>query len=247
MVAAVVSVPAYAQGGRATSSLAGTVTDSSGAIIPGANVTITNNATNVAFETVTNEQGAFSLPAIDAGSYTVTISLTGFKTAVLKNVVMNAVPASIRATFRLALSKTILVSAGSEVVQTQTAAVATTLDANQISKLPLGSGSLLDFVVNLPGVTTPGGSRNSIVNGLPQSTINMTLDGMSIQDNHLKTGDGFFARVSPRLDAIEEVTVSTAAQRANATGQGASRFSSSLVRVAIGLPAVVTTICSITD
>jgi hypothetical protein len=113
------------------------------------------------------------------------------------------------------------VSAGSEVIQTQTAAVSTTLDTTQIARLPVGSRSVLDFVVNLPGVSTPGGSRNSTINGLPQSTINITIDGMSAQDNHLKTGDGFFARVSPRLDAMEEVTVNSAAQDAGATGQGA--------------------------
>ena len=90
--------------------------------------------------------------------------------------------------------------------------------------MPTGSRSALDFVTLLPGVDTPGGpsaSRNSRVNGLPQSAINITIDGMSAQDNHLKTGDGFFARVSPRLDAIEEVTVNAAAQDAASTGQGA--------------------------
>ena len=74
-----------------------------------------------------------------------------------------------------------------------------------------------------PASTRPAGSRDSTVNGLPQSAINITIDGISAQDNHLKTGDGFFARVSPRLDAIEEVTVSTAAQDAaeHRPGRGA--------------------------
>ena len=99
-----------------------------------------------------------------------------------------------------------------------------TIDTNQILKIPTGSRSALEFVTLLPGVNTPGGpggSRDSTINGLPQSAINITIDGMSAQDNHLKTGDGFFARVSPRLDAIEEVTVSSAAQDASSTGQGA--------------------------
>ncbi len=220
---ALVSAPALAQGGRSSSSLSGIVTDTSGALIPGATVTVKNNATSVTFETTSNDQGAFSVPALDAGTYTVTVALMGFKTAILNDVVLNAgVPASVRARLEVgALEETITVSSASEIIQTQTASVATTLDVNQISKLPVGSRSVLDFVVNLPGVTTPGGSRNSIVNGLPQSTINITIDGMSVQDNHLKTGDGFFARVSPRLDAVEEVTVSTAAQGAQATGQGA--------------------------
>jgi len=217
------AAPAFAQGGLGTSSLSGIVTDSSGAVIPGATVAVRNNATNQEFEAISNEQGAFSVPALDAGTYTVTVALMGFKTAVLNDVVLNAgVPGSVRARLEVgSLEETIVVSSASEIIQTQTAAVSTTLDVNQISKLPVGSRSVLDFVVNLPGVTTPGGSRNSIINGLPQSTINITIDGMSVQDNHLKTGDGFFARVSPRLDAVEEVTVSTAAQGAQATGQGA--------------------------
>lgn len=213
----------FAQGGGATTSLSGIVTDSSGAVIPGATVSIKSNATATEYHATTTENGTFTVPALHAGSYKVTISLMGFKTAVLNDVRVNAaVPASVRVSLEIGtLEETITVASGSEIVQTQTAAVATTFDVNQISKLPVGSRSVLEFVVNLPGVTTPGGSRNSIVNGLPQSTINITLDGMSVQDNHLKTGDGFFARVSPRQDAIEEVTVSSAAQGTQATGQGA--------------------------
>jgi hypothetical protein len=220
---ALVGHPAFAQGGGATTSLSGTVSDSSGAIIPGASVSVTNNATSTEFTAVTNEQGGFTVPAIDPGSYTVTVSLTGFKTAVLGNVRVNAaVPATVRVTLEVGtLQETVQVSAGSEIIQTQSSAVSTTLDVNQITKLPTGSRSVLDFITTLPGVNTPGGSRDSTINGLPQSSINITIDGMSAQDNWLKTTDGFFARVSPRLDAMEEVTVNTAAQDAANTGQGA--------------------------
>src|SRR4029453_8281052 len=87
----------YAQGG-ATSSISGTVTDASGAVIPGADVTVKNNATGAEATAVTAENGTFSVPALNAGIYTVTVKLTGFKTAVLKDVVANAgVPASVRA------------------------------------------------------------------------------------------------------------------------------------------------------
>jgi hypothetical protein len=99
--------------------------------------------------------------------------------------------------------------------------VSTTLSAKQIQSLPLTSRDALQFVVNLPGVNTPGTARNSTVSGLPQGSINITLDGISIQDNFLKTTDGFFARVQPRLDAIEEVTVTTGGQRRRQRGQGA--------------------------
>jgi hypothetical protein len=214
---------AFAQGGSATSSIVGTVVDSSGAVIPGAAVSVKNDATGLEFAATTNDQGGFTIPAVDPGKYTVTVTLMGFKTAVLQNVrVTAATPASVRATLAVGgLEETVVVSGGSEIIQTQSAAVSTTIDTNQILKLPTGSRSALDFVTLLPGVNTPAGSRNSTINGLPQSAINITIDGISAQDNHLKTGDGFFARVSPRLDAMEEVTVSSAAQDAASTGQGA--------------------------
>jgi hypothetical protein len=213
----------FAQGGGATTSLSGTVTDTTGAVVPGASVSVKNNATSTEFTATTNEQGNFTVPAIDPGEYTVTIGLTGFKTGVVNNVRVNAaVPATVRVMLELGgRTETIVVAAGSEIVQTQSAAVSSTIDTNQILKLPTGSRSALDFVTSLPGVNTPAGSRDSTVNGLPQSSINITIDGVSAQDNWLKTTDGFFARVSPRLDAMEEVTVNMAAQDAASTGQGA--------------------------
>lgn len=214
---------ALAQGGGASASITGIVSDPSGAIIPGASVVVKNAATGTEFTAVTNEQGSFTIPAIDPGAYTVTVTLMGFKTAVLNDVRVNAAtPASIRVTLQVGgLEETVQVSGGSEMIQTQSAAVTNTIDTNQILKLPTGSRSALEFITTLPGVNTPAGSRDSTVNGLPQGAINITIDGVSAQDNWLKTSDGFFARVSPRLDAIEEVTVSSAAQDAASTGQGA--------------------------
>jgi Carboxypeptidase regulatory-like domain/TonB-dependent Receptor Plug Domain len=223
---AVAPEPAFAQGGGATTSLSGTVTDTSGAIIPGATVVVKNVGTATQFDAVTNESGYFSVPALDPGAYSVTVTLMGFKTAVLNDVRVNAsTPATVKVALAVGgLEETVVVTGGAEIIQTTSAAVTSTIDTNQILKIPTGSRSALEFVALLPGVSTPGGpggSRDSTVNGLPQSAINITIDGMSAQDNHLKTGDGFFARVSPRLDAIEEVTVNSAAQDASSTGQGA--------------------------
>jgi hypothetical protein len=223
MLIAVGSTPAYAQGGSTAASIIGTVSDASGAVIPGATVVVKDNATATEFNATTNDQGGFTIPAVDPGTYTVTVTLMGFKTAVINDVVVNAAtPSSVRVRLEVGgLEETIVVSGGSEIIQTQSAAVTTTIDTNQILKLPTGSRSALDFITSLPGVNTPGSNRNSTINGLPQSAINITIDGISAQDNHLKTGDGFFARVSPRLDAMEQVTVSSAAQDAANTGQGA--------------------------
>ena len=222
---ALVSGPAFAQGG-ATSSIVGVVIDSGGGVIPGATVTATNDATAGTYTAVTNASGNFTIPALNVGKYTVTVALQGFKTAVLKDVeVTVSTPANVKAVLEVGgLTETVVVEGASAVIQTQASAAASTVTTNQIANLPVTSRSTLEFVTFLPGVQTPGGSRDSIVNGLPQSSISITLDGVSIQDNHLKTTDGFFARLSPRLDAVEEVTLTSAGNGANASAQGATQI-----------------------
>jgi len=217
-----IAAPAFAQGGT-SSTLAGIVVDNSGGVIPGANVVVKNDATGVSQDSVTNGQGAFSFPGLSVGTYTVTVTLQGFKTYVARNVVLTTgAPASVKAVLEVGgMTEQVTVSSSSEIIQTQSSTVSTTLNTNQITKLPLTSRSAMDFVNLLPGVSTPGGNRNATINGLPQGVINITLDGVNIQDNTLKTSDGFFAIVSPRLDAIEEVTVTTASQGVDASGQGA--------------------------
>ena len=212
----------YGQGGT-TSTLNGIVVDSSGAVIPGANVTAKHNATGISSEAVSNTEGVFSLPALNTGTYTVTVSLQGFKQYVTNNVVLTSgAGANVRAVLEVGtLEETITVSSQSAIVQTQNSTISTTITTNQVIKLPITSRSAMDFVAMMPGVATPNGNRQSTINGLPRGTINITLDGVNIQDNTLRSTDGFFAIVSPRLDAVEEVTLQTAAQGADSGGQGA--------------------------
>src|SRR5258708_18167 len=94
----IVCVPAalaFGQG-TATSSLSGVVVDSNGGVLPGATVAVKNNATGVTLQLVTNAAGAFSAPSIDAGTYTVTVTESGFKTAVVSDVkLVAATPANL--------------------------------------------------------------------------------------------------------------------------------------------------------
>jgi hypothetical protein len=210
--------------GSSTSSISGTVVDPSGAAIPGADITAAANATGTTFRALSTDAGAFTIPAVPSGTYTVTVALQGFKTAVLKDVEVSvAGPANVKATLQIGgLEETVVVGASSEIVQTQSTSVAQTLSARQIQNLPVPGRAAFDLVSYMPGVTSTDGTiRGAIVNGLPQSAVNLTLDGMNIQDNYLKTSDGMFARVSPRLDAVEEVTIATASQGADMAGQGA--------------------------
>ena len=222
LIVAAASSLAYAQGSFFTS-LSGTVADSSGAVIPGADVKIKNNGTGAEYNTVTASDGGFSVPSLPGGTYTVTVSLMGFKTAVLSSVTLNAsLPATVKVTLSVGTleENVTVVGESATVVQTQSPAIATNLTGLQIASLPLTSRNALDSLTSLPGFNTSGTARNSTVSGLPKSAINITLDGMNVQDNYLKTSDGFFARLTPSIDSVEEVTVTTAGNTADATGQG---------------------------
>jgi len=213
--------PVFAQGGT-TSTIGGTVADISGAVLPGATVTAKHLASGVVTTSVSNSEGAFTMASLPIGTYEVSVSLEGFKTAVVKEVVLTSTsPASVKAVLEVGgVTEMVTVASTSEIIQTQSTTISSTINTNQITKLPLTSRSAMDFVNFLPGVSTPGGNRQATINGLPQGVINITLDGINIQDNTLRSTDGFFAIVSPRLDAIEEVSVTTAGQSAEA-GQGA--------------------------
>jgi Carboxypeptidase regulatory-like domain len=215
----------YGQGGS-TSSLTGSVADPAGAAIPGAQIIIKNNATGAEFRAITAGNGTFAIPALDTGIYTVTVSATGFKQAIIKDVKLDAgVPGTVRVSLDVgSTSESIVVQGGGEIVQTQSANIATTLNVNQISNLPLVSRNPINFITLMPGVSSPGINRDSTINGLPQSTIDITLDGINIQDNFNKTGDGFFARVPPSIDSVQEVTVSTATPDAMGGAMGATQI-----------------------
>jgi hypothetical protein len=219
----VAAIPGIARAqGSSTSSITGVVVDAEGGFVPGASIKIKSDSTSTEFTAISGSNGVFTVPAVNVGVYTITVTLQGFKQAVLKGVTVTAgQPATVRATLEVGgLTEEVVVTAATEIIQTTSAAAATVINTKQITSLPVGSRSALDFAQFLPGVQTASSVRNSTVNGLPQSSISITLDGVNIQDNTLKTTDGMFAIVSPRLDAIEEVSMTSAAQGAEATGQG---------------------------
>jgi Carboxypeptidase regulatory-like domain/TonB dependent receptor len=219
---AVLALSSFAHAQTSSSTLTGVVVDSAGGVVPGATVVVKNSATGFTTEAVTNTSGAFGVPSLDPGTYTVTISLTGFKTAVIADVrLLAARPTEVKATLEIgALNETVEVSSRSELIQTQATAVTSTITSEQINNLPLVSRNTLYFTTFLPGVETTGGPRGSTIMGLPQNTINITIDGVS-NSNNFQSGDGFFSMVTPRTDAVEEITVSGATPGANNAGAGA--------------------------
>jgi hypothetical protein len=222
---ALLSVAAFGQA-VTTGAITGTVTDQAGAIVANATVSVKNDATGNVTETQTADNGTFSAPSLPTGSYTVTISAANFKQTVVKDVKVNVgTPSNINVGLEVgAVTETVTITGGGgELLQTQTATVGTTITGRQITDLPFASRDALDLVLLLPGTNTPGTPRTSTVNGLPKGSLNITLDGVNVQDNNLKSafGGGFFTYVRPRVDAIDEVTVSTATPGAESSGEGA--------------------------
>ncbi len=216
------SIAGYAQGGSA-SSISGVIVDSSGGVIPGAEVKVKNNSTGAEYNAITAENGTFLIPALSSGTYTATVSMANFKQSIVKDIqVVGGVPATIRVTLQVGgTNETVVVESGAEMVQSQTANITTTLTLKQVTNLPLATRNAMDFLVFLPGVNTTGNARNSTIAGVPGAAVNVTIDGVNTQDNSNKSGDSFFSMIQPRLDAIEEVTVSMATSGAESSGQGA--------------------------
>jgi hypothetical protein len=224
----VASPPVYGQAGGTSSTLSGLVVDGSGGVIPGATVVVKNNATAGISQAVTDGGGGFTIPALQPGTYTVTVTLQGFKTFSAPDVkLVAATPARIKAVLEVGnIEETVVVHGATELVQTQTAAVQTTIVVQQIQQLPLVTHTALDYVVNLPGVSmgVNGGSRASTINGLNNANINITLDGVNVQDNNNRNGDGFFMYIRPMMDSVEEITVSSSTPEAASAAQGAQQI-----------------------
>lgn len=224
----VVSLAIFAAIGLAqinTSTMDGTVTDPQGALIAKADVTVTSGQTGQSFHTLSDDKGHWAVPSLPTGTYTVMVKAPGFKGATKTDVKMDAgIPATVNMSLEVgAVSETVEVTGGADVVETTTATVSSDLTGRQVNDLPIPSRNATDLIVTLPGTDTPAGPRNTTFDGLPQATVNMTLDGVNIQDNMLKGGSGgaFYPVVYPRTDAIEEVSVTSAASGAESLGEGA--------------------------
>src|SRR5262245_6577173 len=134
---AIATATAFAQGG-ATSTLTGTVTDTSGAVVPGASVAVKNLATAATSDAVTNAEGQFTVPALNPGKYSVIVTLSGFKTATVNDIEVRAgVAAGVTVKLEVGgMEEQIVVAAGSEIVPTQSSTVAKTITSDQIRSLP---------------------------------------------------------------------------------------------------------------
>jgi hypothetical protein len=206
--------------------MVGKVLDATGAVIPGAEITVTNVATDQVFTTTSSEKGEWALSSVLAAVYKVTVSKAGFRTETVSNVVVNAgVPATVDVKLEIgSVTEDVVVEVGAEILQTSSAAVSSTISGKQLFELPFATRNAVELLVTQPGVQTPTNPRSSTVNGLPRGALNVSIDGMNTQDNMLKSSDGFFSYIYPSVDALDELTVTSSASSADASGQGAAQI-----------------------
>ena len=204
--------PAAAQG--TTSRVVGTVIDTSGGKVPGATVTLTNEATGVSFNTVTNETGNYSFEAVQVGRYTLTVELDGFKKFVsTTNTVNIGDPTTINAELAPGgLTESVEVHASGQIVQTSTSGnLGTTFDQRTIESLPILGGrgrNPLDLVLTQPGVVSGANTGGGVhVNGARDRSWNFTLDG--IDTNESSAGGSNFSPLRTNPDALAEFKVLT--------------------------------------
>jgi hypothetical protein len=204
--------PANAQV-RITGEIAGTVTDTSDAVVPGASVQLKDEGTGLIKQGVTNGAGGFEFRDLSFGTYELTVTLQGFQNAVYRKVVVE----SGRTTdlrIRLApggLDETITVEGSTPVLEMTSNVIGSTLNNKAITELPLPGRNAFTFARLVPGAVAPQGTGSTHFNGLPGGTINPTIDGVNNSSNGFKSGGtSFFGTVPARLGAIEEVTVESA-------------------------------------
>ncbi|MPZ20533.1 MAG: TonB-dependent receptor plug domain-containing protein [Luteitalea sp.] len=211
---------------RTVGAIAGTVVDASGAVVPGASVHLRDELTNSERETVSNEQGAFQLLDLQAGSYEVTVALEGFRSTVYSGVaVESARTTDLNVRLEVgALGEDVVVTGAAPTLETTSSTLSTTVTNDDLQNLPLSGRNVLNFALLVPGVqsSSAANARESTYQGMPGATINITIDGINNNSQGFKSGGtSFFATVPPRLDAIEEVSVSTGGLGADTGAEGA--------------------------
>jgi hypothetical protein len=209
-----------------TSRISGTVADPQGAVVPGAKVQVESQETGALYEATASSRGEWAIPSLPVGSYKVSVSAPAFKTSVTPGVSLEPnVPATVATRLEIgSVAETVQVSAGAEMLQTESATISSTVTGRQISELPFQSRNALDLLITQAGTATPGTQRTTSINGLGKSSMNITLDGVNIQDSVNKSSDGFLAWLMPRADTVEEVSIQTSALGAESSSEGAAQI-----------------------
>src|SRR6266571_1895157 len=205
------SAPALAQ---TTATVAGTVKDAQGGVIPGATVTLLSEARGTSLDAVTNAHGDFVFSNVIGDTYTVKVSMGGFKTSERKAVAVSPGDRVVVGTLTLevgTLNETVLVAGEAPMIQSQTGDRSFTVAKTQVENLPNSGRNFASFAALVPGVTSTvvAAGANTALARLGGGTTNYLLDGVSNVD---PGGNG--QGIQLNMDAIAEVKVLSSAYQA---------------------------------
>jgi carboxypeptidase family protein len=210
-----------------TTGIRGIVRDPSGAVIPNATIKLVDNSTGIERATVSSSDGGFLFPNLQFGAYKLTATAAGFQITVVAAItVESGRTTDVSVELKVgAATETVQVAAIAEQLNTTTAEVGGTINNKLVQNLPYAGRDSLNFAVLIAGSSRSVNDRTSTFNGLPNGSLNITLDGMNNNSQRFKSGGtSFFAFAPARIDAIEEVSVSTTGLGADAGGEGAMQI-----------------------
>ena len=226
MVLLLGSAPAFAQG---LAGVTGSVSDPTGAVIPGVEVTVTNAGTGASRTVITNETGTYSVAQLPPGTYNISASLPGFSTKSVNGVNLR-VDETIVLNLPLEVGQVtdvVDVIASAEAVNTVDAKLGVGFDSRKIIDLPLNARNIVGLLGLQSGVTVSdvtelnnGTTRDDggQVNGARNDQQNIVLDGVNI--NKQESGASFEGALPTTLDSIQEFIVQTAGSGQAARGSG---------------------------
>src|SRR5215831_7617960 len=196
-------------------SLRGTVTDSSGAVLAGADVSLENAATGFHASDATDQNGAYEFPQIPPGKYTISVGKANFGKQLKSAELLVSQPATINFSLSVkAIEETVDVSGVSQTVNTSDATIGNAVSNSTIQALPMEGRNVPDLLSLQPGVVYLGrsidqdqDSRSGAVAGARSDQGNITLDG--VDNNDQRQGYAFTGVLRSTLDSVEEFRVTT--------------------------------------
>jgi len=218
-----------AQSGGATGTIVGTVVDSTGALIPGAQVSIIEADTNVTSRTTTSSSGTYSVASLKPGTYHVTVVAKGFETTTVQNVVLS-VGSEARADLRLqpgSEQQTVSVNATAISLDTENSAIGQVVTGKEIVDLPLNGRNFTQLLLLNSGAVSNSGEQGSLranegnaltIQGSRPTSNQYFLDGININDTYYQT-----PAVIPSIDVLQEFQEQTKGYSA-AYGGGANQI-----------------------
>src|SRR5262245_8537493 len=213
---------------RIVGSISGTVQDPNGAVVPNARVVLKDQQTGLTRESTTTDGGTFLFPDLAAGTYSVTVTIAGFKTELMPNVsVSTSKTTDVRVTLEVGQpTETVTITSDiAHLLHTSSQFIVNTLNTETVTQLPLGNRSNTLALARLAQGAQPPTGGDTRYNNLPGGAVNVTVDGINNASNGFKSGGTvFFVTVPVRLGAVDEISVETGGLTAESGAQSGANI-----------------------